>query len=337
MEDKMFNDIIDSIIKNATPDEIEVIREKLNNHLINQSYAQDIHEELSNDFDSSVCPLCGHKHIIKYGKDKHLNQRYLFKKCHKTFSAITNTLLAYTKKEPYQWYLYIDSLFHGDTLKQSAIIAGISEYTSLVWRHKILSICASLTDEVPVLHNTVYLDEKLLDVNHPGTETQNHAPKKRGISDQKRNIACAIDEHGQKIIQVSEKGRIHSKELIRIYKDKIPSSCTVVSDSLRSYHKLMKELKVTWIKIPSGKKEKDGYTLKKINLVHSSIELFLHSYRGISDKYIRNYIGLYKIKDKYHSKYHIKSIFYMIFKSIINSICELKYEDFSLDFSFTMI
>lgn len=35
MEDKMFNDIIDSIIKNATPDEIEVIREKLNNHLIN--------------------------------------------------------------------------------------------------------------------------------------------------------------------------------------------------------------------------------------------------------------------------------------------------------------
>ena len=132
MQDKMFNDIIDSIIKNATPDEIEVIREKLNNHLINQSYMQDIHEELSNDFDSSVCPLCGHKHIIKYGKDKHFNQRYLCKECHKTFFAITNTLLAYTKKEPYQWYLYIDSLFHGDTLKQSAIIAGISEYTSLV-------------------------------------------------------------------------------------------------------------------------------------------------------------------------------------------------------------
>ena len=81
----------------------------------------------------------------------------------------------------------------------------------------------------------------------------------------------------------------------------------------------------------------EGYTLQKINLIHSSIELFLHSYRGISDKYIRNYIGLYKIKDKYSAKYHIKSIFYMIFKRIINNICELKYENFSSEFSFTMI
>ena len=38
MENKMFNDIIDSIINNASGDEIEIIREKLNNHLINHIY-----------------------------------------------------------------------------------------------------------------------------------------------------------------------------------------------------------------------------------------------------------------------------------------------------------
>lgn len=32
MENKMFNDIIDSIINNASDDEIEIIREKINNH-----------------------------------------------------------------------------------------------------------------------------------------------------------------------------------------------------------------------------------------------------------------------------------------------------------------
>ncbi len=58
------------------------------------------------------------------------------------------------------------------------MIAGISEYTSLVWRHKILSICASLTDESPILHDTVYLDEKLIDVSQPGTEKKNNVPKK---------------------------------------------------------------------------------------------------------------------------------------------------------------
>ena len=118
---------------------------------------------------------------------------------------------------------------------------------------------------------------------------------KRGISDQKRNIVCVVDEHNHKVIQASERGRIHTKNLYEIYKDKIPSSCTGVSDSLRSYHGLMKKLGV---KIPSGKSEKDGYTLDKINRLHSSIELFLHGYRGISDKYLNNYIGLYKMKDR---------------------------------------
>lgn len=332
----MFNDILDSIINNATPDEIEVIREKLNNHLINHVYEENIHEELSTNFDSSFCPLCQSTHVIKYGKDKCGNQRFHCRECHKCFSAMTNTLLSYTKKEPYQWYLYMESLFRGDTIKESALIAGVCEHTSFVWRHKILSICARLTDDDPILRDIVYLDEKLVDVNQIGIK--NKAPKaiKRGISDQKRNIACAIDEHGQKVIKVSEKGRIHSQELYEIYKDKIPSSCTVVSDSLRSYHKFMRDIEVTWVKIPSGKTEKDGYTLEKVNLLHSSIELFLHKYRGISDKYLINYIGLYKFKDR--SKYlHRKLVFFDIYKRIINSLCLLKYENFESNFSFIAI
>lgn len=38
MESEMFNDSLDSIINNAPPNEIETIREKLNNHLINYIY-----------------------------------------------------------------------------------------------------------------------------------------------------------------------------------------------------------------------------------------------------------------------------------------------------------
>ena len=49
MTDKMFNDIIDSIINNATDDEIEIIREKLNNHIINHVYDGEVHKELSDE------------------------------------------------------------------------------------------------------------------------------------------------------------------------------------------------------------------------------------------------------------------------------------------------
>lgn len=336
MEDKMFNDILDAIIDNATPDEIENIREKLNNHILNHMYDSDVLEELHSTYDSSSCPHCEGTYIIKYGKDSNGNQRFYCKHCTKSFSAITGTLFAYSKKEAYQWFLYMHSLFQGDTIVESANIVGICEHTSLVWRHKILSICATITDiEVP-LQDIVYLDEKLVSVNHPGISTVEPSKQKRGISHQKRNIACAIDQHNNKIIQVSETGRIHSQELLDIYASKIPESCTVISDSLRSYHKLMKELKVTWIKIPSGKTEKDGYTLRKVNLLHSAIELFLHKYRGVSDKYLRNYIGLFKMKDR-NKKMTDKHVFYSIYKQVMNSSCELRFEDFCTSFSYSLI
>lgn len=55
MENKMFNDILDAIISNATPVEIEIIREKLNEHLINYDYEDCVAEELSKKNDGSSC------------------------------------------------------------------------------------------------------------------------------------------------------------------------------------------------------------------------------------------------------------------------------------------
>lgn len=323
----MLNDILDSIIKNATPAEIEMIREKLNQHFINTMYDDDIYPELLKDPVMDHCPRCGSHKRIKNGFDKKDHQRYKCCNCGKTYSTVTGTLLAYTKKEPYQWYIFIESLLNCDTLNVSADKANICEDTAFVWRHKILSVLKDLTDNDPVLKDTVYLDETLRDTTHPGVKVLEPIQKKRGISDQKRNIACAIDCHGNKVIQVSERGRIHSEPLIDIYKDKISSDCTVVSDSLRSYHKLMKELGVRWIKIDSGKTEKDGYTLTEINHLHSSIQIFLDSFRGISDKYLIHYVSLYKYRDQ-HKRYYNKEILITLYKSIVNHACTLRYKHF---------
>jgi len=155
----------------------------------------------------------------------------------------------------------------------------------------------------------------------------------RGISHQKRNIVCAIDEHGKTVIQVSEAGRIHAKTLIEIYQNKVPSDCTVISDSHRSYHQLMAELGVKWIKIPSGKKEYKGYDLTPVNRLHSNIHQFLGRYRGVADKYLTGYIGLFKLLYR-NKRWHLTDIFRSLFKKIVNSQCALKFKDFTGDFSF---
>ena len=79
------------------------------------------------------------------------------------------------------------------------------------------------------------LIKKLFNVKHPGIAVEDKELKeKREISVQKKNIVCAIDEHNNKVIQVSERGRIHTRNLYEIYKGKIPLPCIVVSDSLCS-------------------------------------------------------------------------------------------------------
>lgn len=70
MTDKIFNGIMDSIINNASEEEIEIIIEKINDYFINHHYDNKIKGELSNSFDSSSCPFYGKNHIIKFGKDK---------------------------------------------------------------------------------------------------------------------------------------------------------------------------------------------------------------------------------------------------------------------------
>ena len=43
----------------------------------------------------------------------------------------------------------------------------------------------------------------------------------------------------------------------------------IVSDSQRSYHGFMKVMNAEWVKIPSKKTECNGYTLERVNELHS--------------------------------------------------------------------
>lgn len=296
------------------------------NNLVISNKFQLLLDRANKNMDFNGCPHCSSKHIIRYGKTKQGLQRYLCKDCGKTFTVKTGTLTAYSKKSITTWYQFIIDFLHEETIKSTSKDCMICKQTALVWRHKIANILFSDIED-PELEGTVYLDETFVRRYQPGYESNEpKEPKKRGISDQKRNIACAVDEKGNYVIEVSLPGRITSKELIRIFEDKIPSSCTVVSDSQRSYHQLMKKLEVKWIKIPSGKKEKDGYTLSKVNGLHSAIKFFLRNYRGVADKYLKHYIAIFKYRRKIN-RMTFKEKIDRTFGRLVLHKCNIKYRD----------
>lgn len=143
------------------------------------------------------------------------------------------------------------------------------------------------------------------------------------MSSQKVNIACAIDQNNHILTQVSEIGRITSKALIEIYHGKVEEGSIVVSDSLRSYHRLMKELKIDWKKIGSGKKEQEGYTLEKINHLYDCIQSFFGKFRGISLRYLSGYLGYFQLS-YFHKYFYHKDVFQGIVRMMFAASTTLK-------------
>lgn len=276
-------------------------------------------EEYSKQFlfkdDKFICKHCQSTNTIKVGFNATNKQRYKCNDCNKIMIETTGMINFSSKKSFNQWILFLESLLNGDTLEVSADKANISERTSFRWRHKILFALNKLLNQ-EVLSDVVTLDETLFPVVYKNPNRPSIEVYKRGMSSQKVNVTCAIDSHQNILLKVVDYGRVKSDSLISVYKDKIRKDCTVVSDSLRSYHKLMEVLEVDWEKIPSKKKKSPGeYTLEPINRLHSTLKDFIYKYKGISIKYLQGYLALFAFSRKYR-KVHQRKVLFSVIKSV---------------------
>jgi len=211
-----------------------------------------------NESGEICCPYCGSTHVKKNGHNRQHKQVYqcLENSCKcKNFTATTNTILFSTKKEVGTWITFMKAYLDQDTLTVCADKAGISEDTAFFLRHKI-NYFINKSMNKSVLRDEIELDETVITDCNIGKESIKQKTKKRGMSNDKVNIATAIDSHQNIIIKASVNGKITSVALLEVYTGLIEEGSTVKSDSLRSYHKFMKEMKVNWVKIPSGEKEK---------------------------------------------------------------------------------
>lgn len=272
-----------------------------------------------------ICHHCGGTHTCKAGINKQGKQKYKCHDCVKEMIMQRNVITFSTKKKFSQWIIFLKSELDGNSLEVSAEKAGISKRTSFRWRHKVMYILNTFLNK-QCLEGIVYLDETLYPVVNKSSKSEKVAiPKKRGMSEQKINVTCAIDAKGNTIIKVLSSGRVTSNELIGAYENLISKEAKVVSDSLRSYHKLMKKLEVTWIKIPSKKKSMNEYNLDPINDLHSSIKDFTYKYKGISIKYLQGYMALFDFQRR-HKKHYDNIVLFRIIRTIFTGFSDLRCE-----------
>jgi transposase-like protein len=82
-----------------------------------------------------ACPRCGSLRTIRWGRFG-ARRRYRCHTCSRTFSDLTGTPFAHTKRIE-QWIPFTRCMFDGRSVRASARLLGLHKDTALRWRHRL--------------------------------------------------------------------------------------------------------------------------------------------------------------------------------------------------------
>ncbi len=252
--------------------------------------------------DGLACPVCGGKHIVRHGKRPDKVQRYMCKVCGHTFVASTNSVVSGTKKSVAVWEKYIECMINGFSLSKSAEYCDIHINTAFAWRHKILDALQNMASDV-VLEGIVEADETFFPLSFKGNHRHNRAftmPRKahkrgkqinkRGLSNEQVCVPCAVNRNGLSISKATNTGRVTTKNLRSLFDGRIKEGSVFVTDKLNSYTRLANKNGLKLIQLKGRVSKKGIYNIQHINSYHSGLKHFIDKFRGVSTKYLNNYL-----------------------------------------------
>lgn len=286
-------------IKKLSQSEIELLKSLLADKVQFEGSLDEFVTEnrFSNNY---FCPRCNSKHIVRNGH-KGITQRFLCHDCHKTFTIKTNTITASTKKSFSVWSRYFDCMMDSLSLRRTAEACGISLSTAFIWRHKILDALQNMANSVK-LNGIIEGDETFFPVSYKGNHNnddfemprESHkrgkSTHKRGLSREKVCVPCAVNRNGLSISVITNLGRVSTKDLHKAFDGRIEELSTLVTDEMNAYKEFALSNNLELIQLKSGKRKYGIYHIQHINAYHSVMKHFVNKFKGVSTKYLSNYL-----------------------------------------------
>lgn len=292
------NDIFD-LVKTLSENDREKLKDMISNTITQPNNL--IHYVTEKRFSSGAfCPHCKSNHIKRNGHKNNV-QRYLCLDCKKTFNITTNTIVSSTKKDLSVWNQYIDCMMEGYSIRKAAEKCGINKSTAFEWRHKILDALQNMAESVK-LDGIIEGDETFFSISYKGNHKNSkfvmpreshHRGKQthiRGLSHEKVCVPCAINRNGLSIAKVSNLGRVSTQNLHNVFDNRIEEHSILCTDDMNSYVKFAESNNIELIQLKSGKSKKGIYHLQHINSYHSMLKMFIQRFKGVSTKYLNNYL-----------------------------------------------
>ncbi|MEE0956310.1 MAG: IS1595 family transposase [Eubacterium sp.] len=258
--------------------------------------------------DGCVCPHCGGDHIRRNGHTSDGRQRFLCISCGRTFGSRCRTVLAGTHKEIYVWERYLECMFEGYSLRRSAKECGISLTAAFSWRHKILDALSSCLKAVR-LGGVVEADETYLDISYKGNHSRStsfsmpresrargHQLHQSGISKELICVSCAISHDGRSAASAITLGRASETEMEAFFSGKLEGGTVLCTDHEPVYRAYAHKVGMRHIRLESHE-VREGFQIERINAYHSRLKSFLSRFKGVSTKYLNNYLAWNTVRD----------------------------------------
>jgi len=246
------------------------------------------------------CPHCGcAENIVRYGTNKN-GQRYKCKNCSGIFTATSKSIFQNTHKDYSVWNRYIECMLDGFSIRKAAKECNISIQTSFVWRHKILDAITKKRDRDSKLKGVIEADETFFRVSYKGSRhlPAGRLPHKRGMKASQRGLSrqqvcvpCAVDREKTVISKVCNLGKMTTRDITLFYLSKVEENSIFVTDSEKSYRGFTESNAYKLVQIESGKRKNGIYHINHINVYHNNLKNFIYKFRGVSTKYLNNYLS----------------------------------------------
>ena len=252
------------------------------------------------------CPRCGSAAVVKKGKSRNGEQRYLCRGCGRTFGMGSGRILGTSRLPRETWMAYAECFVLKLPLRECARRCRVRLKTAYTMRHRLIECLSAYTPSFRVGRGCgCELDETYFPESFKGNHTKGsftmprhsrHRGKqvhRRGLSREQICVMTGVNDSNETFLQVSGRGILSRKRAMDVLRDRIASASVVATDKASAYVDVLAELEVDAHTAYDSKDPSEG-TINRINTVHSLLDTFMKPFKGVSTKHLGTYLAWFK-------------------------------------------
>lgn len=244
----------------------------------------------------TFCPNCGSSDLVSFGRSASGSHRYRCKDCKRTFSTSTGSLLHSSKVNIEAWFVFLECVLSGTSVRAASIAAKIAVKTGSEWMNKIFVSLKDYQESIR-FSSPVYVDETYVHVDkskiyHTEEVGKIKKVKKlpRGIS---RNMICilvATDSH-RSIAKILNEGRPQRLNVFKQFTPHIKEGSHIIGDEDNALTYTANKLSLTRTMYKSNTQEAYD-NLEPVDQLCDRIKFFIGKHRGFKKDLLQDYLNL---------------------------------------------